>query len=364
MKNRFLKILAVLVLVATVVCSFASCATKASADDASGSWGSLSWSYSKDTKTLSISGEGDMHNAETPAGVNWASVRSSVETVRISNGITSIGDYAFYGMSALKTVEMSPSVTELGKCSFAFCSSIEKINLSSNILKIGESAFEACVKLNDITLPASVTEVGSKAFAFCRELKVVIMAGAPVQIGSYAFKDCSALATVAINDVSAVTFGENVFEGATLMSTDEISGYNANVTVTVQYKDENGADLRDRVTEMKEFGEEYSYLAPTIDGYTVSGDMQRSGNVAGEDIVIVFSYIKNVETEPVVETEVETEPVQTEEESKVGMIIGLVIFGVVIVGICVGAFLLMRSDKKQKKNGTTVRKNNSNGKRK
>ena len=56
---------------------------------------------------------------------------------------------------------------------------------------------------------------------------------------------------------------------------------------------------------------------------------------------------------PVVEEEVE-------EKIDASTIIAIVIFALVLVGIAVGAFIFVRSEKKNAKKGTTVVKNKNN----
>ena len=92
----------------TVLCTvFPTSAENANTID--GSCGkNLTWVYDYSTKTLTISGEGDMPNySYSKAGglapwVNSASISNGLETVVISDGVTGIGKYAFYYCDNLK----------------------------------------------------------------------------------------------------------------------------------------------------------------------------------------------------------------------------------------------------------------------
>ena len=135
----------------------------------------------------------------------------------------------------------------------------------------------------------------------------------------------------------------------------------------------------------KSFGEKYSYAAPALDGYVIdtakckesySGLVVNLGNAENGYAKQEFKfYYKKAsapstpaETTPSTpSTDTTTKNEQTENSDKSGMstgtIVALCIFGVVIVGVCVGAFFVIRSDKKGNKS-TTVRKNGNNNTKK
>ncbi len=72
--------------------------------------------------------------------------------VTIPEGVTKIGNWAFYGCTGLTSVTIPEGVT-----------------------KIGESAFEGCTGLTSVTLPKSIKEIESGAFAACSKLASVTM---------------------------------------------------------------------------------------------------------------------------------------------------------------------------------------------
>lgn len=375
MKNRIFKISIAVLLVAVMALSLFSCGTS-KVEEQSGNWGDFSWVY-KDG-TLSVTGSGVMPVAENAAKVGWAAVRTAVTKVVFYGDITNVSDYAFYGMSSLTEITLPDTVTSIGKTAFAFCSSLKSINLPNTLTSIGESAFEGCTALEGVVVPMNVTSVGARAFAFCRSLKSIIVSGNISSIGSWTFKECSALETVVLLDTFDKTkISADAFEDAKIAS-DKISyttSVDGNVTVTVKYVDEAGAEIKTAETKSYAVGDQYTITAPnTVKDYTITGDLTKKGTATVNETV-TFTYKKNVQTEEATDTEAESDsaPVtDKEKKSSTSTIVALVIFGVVILGICVGAFLLIRSDKKQKKNGTTVRKtdngkngkNSKNGKRK
>ena len=364
--KKFLKICALALVIITALTLFAGCSSTSSADDAEGTWGEISWTYTKDSKTLTLSGGGAVPDAEDSLTVPWASVRSSVEKLKFvapeDKPFTEIGDYAFYGMTALTTVELPAGVTSVGKCSFAFSTKLDELRLPDTLTTIGESAFEGCGALIGVEIPASVTTVGERAFAFCRKLDLVTFRGKVAKIEKWTFKDCEALTSVRM-DNSGVSFDEAAFEGAG-MSASDIKSLNTSV-VSIVCKDTEGNEIyRDPSAKTLENGEKFTVNAPEVEGYTVGDKVSEEVEAKGEAIVVEFTYTKNAAEEATEEqaSEVTDAPAgdvsgNEDEGITLGDVITIIVFVVVIVGIAVGAFLIMRANKKTTKDSRTVRKN-------
>jgi len=122
----------------------------------------LRWALD-DTGTLTISGAGAMANYANTYEP-WYSYRTSIKSVIIKNGVTSIGHNAFEDYSRLTSVTIPDSV-----------------------ISIGTSAFYYCEALTDITIPESVTSIGNTAFQYCRKLATVTFEGSAPSLGSSAF---------------------------------------------------------------------------------------------------------------------------------------------------------------------------------
>lgn len=129
----------------------------------SGSCGdNLTWSLSTDGE-LVISGSGKMDAFSSYTSVPWYNYISSVETVRINSGVTSISDYAFYNARYLTNVTIPSTVTEIGRMAFAMCSSLTSITLPSSVKEISYALFGDCTKLSSITA-TGITAIGDYAF--------------------------------------------------------------------------------------------------------------------------------------------------------------------------------------------------------
>ncbi len=359
--------LAVLVLGMLTACGSNKTPT---AKDAEGEWGNgFSWTYTSASKTLSISGNGDMTVPDTDEETTalkypWASIRASVEKVTFGENISGISDYAFYGMSNLTSVSFSSTLTKLGKGAFAFCYKLESAELPEGVISVGESAFEGCSALTSVKLPATLTDLGARAFAFCDALKLVSIKGAPESIGKWTFKGCISLEKLEVpNGYDSARISSEAFDGAKIDYATYVD-VERPCAITIKYVNESGEAIRTESHASSYIGQNYTATALTVDGYTLkdTASATQERKLALEAEEFTFVYVKKVQ-EPT-----ETEPVETEtpeeESNPVKTAIILVVFAVLIIAIGVGAFLFARSSKNQPKNTTTVRKNGTNSKSK
>ena len=71
------------------------------------------------------------------------------ESVTISDSVTSIGDWEFYGCTSLTSVNIPGSVTSIGHCAFYDCTSLKSITIPGNVTSIGDNAFGYYYDQND-----------------------------------------------------------------------------------------------------------------------------------------------------------------------------------------------------------------------
>ena len=144
--------------------------------------------------------------------------------LKIKEGITTIGDRAFYKCENkcenLKEVSIPNSVTTIGVYAFWDCESLEKVNFEedSKLTKISCGVFGNCKKLNEITIPNSVTTIGDDAFNGCTNLKEVKFEEKSQlkEIGKYAFGNTSLNSVTIPNSVT--TIGEDAFCSCTSLN--------------------------------------------------------------------------------------------------------------------------------------------------
>ena len=195
--------------------------------------GNLTWKLDADG-TLTISGTGAMKNYDyyydnpSPA----AQKKDSVKKVVIEDGVTSIGDDAFYycesltsitipdsvtsigngafSYTGLKSITIPDSVTSIGNSTFFSCESLTSITIPDSVTSIGYAAFYDCNRLPSITIPDSVTSIGESAFSYCRSLTSITIPDSVTTIGKYAFYGCTGLTSITIPD-SVTSIGKSAF---------------------------------------------------------------------------------------------------------------------------------------------------------
>ena len=101
--------------------------------------------------TLTVGGTGNMKDFNS-AGAPWYSVKDGVASLQISNGVTSIGAYAFQNCNSISGLANIPnSVTAIGNYAFYSCSSLTAITIPTSVISIGATAFANCTGLTSIT---------------------------------------------------------------------------------------------------------------------------------------------------------------------------------------------------------------------
>ena len=100
---------------------------------------SVSWNVDSDG-VLTISGSGEMENFTEPSNSPWYDKESNITSIKIENGITSIGDYAFYGLGNAKKVEIPSSVTRIGIDAFknSGCETTKEPGVDDGVRYVGE----------------------------------------------------------------------------------------------------------------------------------------------------------------------------------------------------------------------------------
>ena len=171
-----------------------------------------------------------------------------VTDATISEGVTSIEDYAFSYCSSLTSITIPSSVTSFGHDALLACTGLTNIfihetnqnyksvdgilftrdgktlikypqgkseksyAISDGVTYIGDCAFKDCTALTIVVIPNSVASIGNCAFSNCSNLLLATIPNSVISIGDSTFADCSSLIEIIISN-SITSIGDSAFAG-------------------------------------------------------------------------------------------------------------------------------------------------------
>ena len=162
---------------------------------AEGDGSNLTWTLDSEG-VLTISGSGGMHDYDGPSSPPWYRSRSMVKSAVIADGVTSIGEWAFFGCGSLTSVTIPNSVTSIGRYAFYYCTSLTSVTIPDSVTSIGWLAFNGCTSLTSVTIPDGVTIINDAVFNGCTSLTSVTIPDSVTSIGGSAFYNCTSLTDV------------------------------------------------------------------------------------------------------------------------------------------------------------------------
>ena len=188
---------------------------------------------------------------------------SGLTSISLPSSLTSIGNYAFNGCTGLETLEykgtveqwlsidfgsswmgdishtfivngeeltnlvVPEGVTSIGERAFYGCSGLTNITLPSSLNIIGDGAFNRCSGLaGDLVIPKKVTSIGQGAFTSCNKLLKVDLSNCTslISIGASAFSDCSGLTSISLPS-SLTSIGDSAFYNCRALTSVTINQY-------------------------------------------------------------------------------------------------------------------------------------------
>lgn len=149
-------------------------------------------------------------------------------SVNLSNSVTSISPYLFFGCDSLGSIDIPDSVTIIGPHAFEgafgasgspdpFSGTSLVVTMSNSVTLIEEHAFDGCIYLPSIELPDSLMFIEDYAFHSCISLITVQIPDSVLSIESWAFGACAQLQSVNISD-SVQSIGQYAFASTALTS--------------------------------------------------------------------------------------------------------------------------------------------------
>ena len=231
---------------------------------------------------------------------------TSLETVEVGDGLTTIGVKAFYNNTSLESFTVPANVLSIGTSAFENCSAMQTLEFADgcNIRYLGTSEtaedniFKNTTSLGKVSLPTSLTligghvfensgiipenfgslsnldTVGAYAFANCDNITKLVVVTSITYLGDYAFFDCDN-----ISDLS-LTFGVEYFGELAFGSCDKITdGYIPSTVYTLNGNPYAGCP---GVTALR------------IDPDNAELTVDENGSVYGGDMTVLHYYSADI----------------------------------------------------------------------
>ena len=214
------------------------------------------WAFSGCTSIKSIT----IPNSVTSIGSSAFYWCTSLTSITIPDSVTSIGNWAFSGCSSLTAINVATgnkNYTSVNGVLFnkdkteLICYPAGKTGKSytipDGVTEIGERAFYGCASLTSITIPDGVTSIGESAFYDCTNLTSITIPDSMTSIGSWTFISCSSLKSITIpNSVTiigqrALGYERDYYNGI-YKKIDNFKIYCYSGTAGEQYAKDNGFD--------------------------------------------------------------------------------------------------------------------------
>ena len=120
-------------------------------------------------KELIISGTGAMTDYPSLDSAPWYVYpnHSPIEKVTVKEGITRIGNNAFYHLEEATSVSLPSTLLSIGNYAFSSWKKLTAVTIPNSVTSIGTNAFDSNDALRTVTIGTGVTSIGADAFMGC-----------------------------------------------------------------------------------------------------------------------------------------------------------------------------------------------------
>ncbi len=181
--------------IATQTVTVKSCTAPSS--EASGSCGTNAEYTLYDDGTVFVYGKGEIF-VDDYNNITHHYHSDEIKDVIVCEGITELGNAAFYGCNNLESISLPDGLTRIGEEAFYKCGNLKEIILPESITRIEEEAFWNCLSLESINFPENLTFIGTHAFWCCKSLKNAVLPNGLTDLEAGAFDSCISLESVTL----------------------------------------------------------------------------------------------------------------------------------------------------------------------
>lgn len=153
----------------------------------------------------------------------WSGLRDEIKAITVCEGVTQIGNYAFYGCTNAETLTLPYGLKIIWDFAFRNCTSLKRLEIPHGVTWIGEDAFSSCSALSEIVLPDSLRTIDELAFRFCTSLTSIDLPESLANIYTLAFAYCENLESITI-PAGIGYMGDNIFYNCTSLTSATVKG--------------------------------------------------------------------------------------------------------------------------------------------
>ena len=168
---------------------------------------------------------------------------STITSITISEGITTLSTYAFRSYTALESVSLPSTLTAISNFAFQNCYVLTGVTIPEAVTSIGNYSFQNCYALTEIIIPAAVTSLGTSAFYSCTSLEYVLILSETATIGNTCFRYDGALTTLisvssgsVTNSASTITSTSVVLYGLSGSYLNTLATSRSKTFVAIEYE--------------------------------------------------------------------------------------------------------------------------------
>lgn len=189
---------------------------------------------------FSIDMSGATATAPMPAYMFTGSKFPFLHDVKLPQGLTAIGNNAFYESDVENEITFPETLTSIGE--YAFCNSkIKAAYMQDGIMSVGGSAFENCQFLENATWPATAATIPSRCFRNNYNLRTFTIPEGVTEIGQNAFYKCQQFNPrfpTSINSIAYQAFENSGIDELFVPENTTVYGYafsNSNNLVSAEF---------------------------------------------------------------------------------------------------------------------------------
>ena len=154
---------------------------------------------------------------------------NAITSVIVPAELGVIPDYMFMNCTSLTSVTIEEGITAIGQYAF-YNTALTTVTIPATVTTIGDAAFMRCASINNVVMPKTVTTMGNYLFAYCTALSNFefehFEEGESVKVqtvGTHFFYNCSNITQVVLPDKINITAEDKTASGSSY--TTDIPSY-------------------------------------------------------------------------------------------------------------------------------------------